>query len=158
ILNALFARGQLGGILDAVEAKRLPASALTTTRRQSFEKSKDATIRDRAQKIFSAGLGDRPASLARATKALELPPKPAHGREVFKQFCATCHRLSQEGVTVGPDLLDIRKQPKENIVFHIVMPEAEVAPAFTPYSCEAKDGRTFAGILISETPTSITIR
>ena len=30
IINALFARGQLGGVLDAVETQRLPASALTT--------------------------------------------------------------------------------------------------------------------------------
>lgn len=158
ILNALFARGQLAGILDAVEAKRLPASALTSTRRQAFEKSKDTAIRDRAEKLFNAGIGDRAASLERAKAALALAPKSAHGREVFRQFCATCHRLSQEGVTVGPDLLDIRKQTKENIVFHIVMPEAEVAPAFTPYTCETKDGRAYAGILTSETPTSITIR
>jgi len=158
IINALFARGQLGGVLDAVETQRLPASALTTQRRQAFEKSKDAAIRERAQKIFSAGLADRAAALERAKKALDLAAKPAHGREVFRQFCATCHRLQQEGANVGPDLFDIRRQPKENIVFHLVMPEAEVAPAFAPYSCEAKDGRTFAGILISETPTSITIR
>lgn len=158
ILNALFARGQLGGVLDAVESNRLPASALTTQRRQAFEKSKDAAVKERAQKIFTAGLGDRRASLERAQKALELAANPAHGHEVFKQLCSTCHRLAQEGANVGPDLFDIRRQPKENIVFHIVMPEAEVAPAFAPYSCETKDGRTFAGILISETPTSVSIR
>ncbi len=158
ILNALFARNQLEGVLEAVESKRLPASALTTPRRQAFAKAKDAAVRERAEKVFNAGMGDRAASLERAKKAIELAAKPAHGRELFKQFCATCHRLDREGVNVGPDLFDIRRQPKDNIVFHIVMPEAEVAPAFTPYSCEAKDGRTFAGILISETPTSITIR
>jgi putative membrane-bound dehydrogenase-like protein len=158
VLNALFARGQLEGVLHAVEANCLPASALTTPRRQVFAKAKDAALRERAEKVFNAGMADRAASLERAKKAIELAAKPEHGREIFKQFCATCHRLEREGVNVGPDLFDIRRQPKDNIVFHIVMPEAEVAPAFTPYSCEAKDGRTFAGILISETPTSITIR
>lgn len=158
IINALFARGQLGGVLEAVESNRLPASALTTQRRQVFEKSKDVTIRERAQKVFSAGLADRAGALERAKKALELVAKPAHGHEVFRQLCSTCHRLAQEGANVGPDLFDIRRQPKENIIFHIVMPEAEVAPAFTAYSCETKDGRAFAGILISETPTSVTVR
>jgi putative heme-binding domain-containing protein len=158
ILNALFARGQLGGVLDAVEANRLPASALTTPRRLTFEKSKDATLKERAQKIFSAGLADRAAALERAKQALELVAQPAHGHEVFKQLCSTCHRLAQEGANVGPDLFDMRRQPKENIVFHIVMPEAEVAPAFAPYSCETKDGRAFTGILISETATSVTVR
>ncbi|MGB8170814.1 MAG: PVC-type heme-binding CxxCH protein [Chthoniobacteraceae bacterium] len=158
ILGALFARGQLGGVLDAVESNRLPASALTTTRRQAFEKSKDATIKERAAKVFSAGLADRAAALDRAKKALELTANPTHGHEVFKQLCSTCHRLQQEGANVGPDLFDMRRQPKENIVFHLVMPEAEVAPAFAPYTCETKDGRAFTGILISETPTSIAIR
>ena len=38
------------------------------------------------------------------------------------------------------------------------MPEAEVAPAFAPYAVETKDGRTLAGLLVSETPTSLTLR
>ena len=159
ILAALLSRPtQLDGLLSAVEAKRLPASAFTTQRRQTLLKHQDAVIRERSEKLFSAGLGDRAAALERAKKALELAAKPAHGREVFRQLCATCHRLQQEGANVGPDLFDMRRQPKENIVFHIVMPEAEIAPAFAAYLCEAKDGRAFAGILSSETPTSVTIR
>jgi len=159
VLGALLARPtQLDGVLAAVEAGRLPASALTTQRRQVFLKNKDTAFRERAEKLFSAGLADRSAALARAKAALDLPPKPAHGREVFRLFCATCHRLDREGTAVGPDLIDIRRQPKDNIVFHIVMPEAEVAPAFAPYTCETRDGRAFAGILASETPTSVTIR
>ena len=159
ILAALLGRPtQLEGLLAAVEANRLPASAFTTQRRQVLLKHKDAPVRERAEKLFAAGLGDRTAALERAKKALELVAKPAHGREVFRQLCATCHRFQQEGANVGPDLFDMRRQPKDNIVFHIVMPEAEIAPAFAAYICEAKDGRIFAGILSSETPTSVTIR
>ena len=136
----------------------MPASALNPQRRTVFTKLADLKMRDRAAKVFAATESNRPAALAKAAAALALAPKFEHGRAVFKQLCATCHRLDQEGVTVGPDLLDIRKQPKENIVFHIVAPEAEVAPAFTPYACETKDGRAFAGLLTSETPASVTIR
>ena len=59
---------------------------------------------------------------------------------------------------MGPDLLDIRNQTKENILFHIVVPDAEIAPAFTAYLAETKDGRSLSGIMASETPTSITLR
>ena len=52
----------------------------------------------------------------------------------------------------------MRNQPKESILFHIVVPEAEVAPAFAPYLIESKDGRSLAGILASETPASLTLR
>jgi len=52
----------------------------------------------------------------------------------------------------------MRNQPKESILFHIVVPDAEVAPAFTGYLAETKDGRSFAGVLIAETSTSVLLR
>jgi putative heme-binding domain-containing protein len=52
----------------------------------------------------------------------------------------------------------MRNQPKESILFHIVVPEAEVAPAFAPYLVEMKDGRALSGVLSSETATSLTLR
>ena len=159
VLAALFARpAQITGALAAIEAGDLPTAALTPQRRQLFTKHADAGIRARAAKIFAAGESTQAAAQAKAQAALALPPHATHGRAVFKQLCATCHRLEQEGVTVGPDLLDIRKQPKENIAFHIISPDAEIAPAFTAYIAELKDGRAFAGILTSETPTSIALR
>ena len=59
---------------------------------------------------------------------------------------------------MGPDLLDIRNQPKENILFHIVVPDAEIAPAFTAYVVETRDGRSLGGIVASETPSAVTLR
>jgi putative heme-binding domain-containing protein len=100
----------------------------------------------------------RPEALAEASKALALTPVPTNGRVVFNAVCATCHRLDREGHAVGPDLFDIRRQTKENILFHIVNPDAEIAPAFTAYLAEAKDGRVLSGILVGDTPTSITLR
>ncbi|MFM9167253.1 MAG: c-type cytochrome, partial [Verrucomicrobiota bacterium] len=93
-----------------------------------------------------------------AKRALELKPDPAAGRASFQALCSSCHRLEREGHAVGPDLFDIRRQTKENILFHIVNPDAEIAPAFTAYLAEAKDGRVLSGVLVGDTPTSITLR
>jgi putative heme-binding domain-containing protein len=159
VLAAVLARPkQIDGVLAAIESGGLPAAALSPQRRQLFTKHADPGVAERATKAFAATETNRAASDAKAQAALALVPKAEHGRTVFKLICATCHRLDREGVTVGPDLLDIRKQPKENIVFHIVSPDAEIAPAFTTYACEIKDGRALVGILASETPTSVTIR
>jgi len=159
VLNVLLSRRtQLEPILVALESGELPTAALNSSRRQIFTQHSEAAIRDRAAKLFAqAELGPE-AALARAKAALDLAPKADHGREVFRQLCATCHRLDREGVAVGPDLLDIRNQPKEIILFHIVAPDAEISPAFTAYACETKGGRGFAGILASETSSSITLR
>ena len=148
-----------GAVLDAIEGGSFPLAALTAQQKQRLRESKDPTIRERATKLFAQpAAGNRMKAYEEARKALALDGHAGHGREVFKQLCAACHRLDREGVAVGPDLLDIRNQPKENIVFHIVSPDAEIAPAFTAYACETKDGRAFAGILTSETPASVTLR
>ncbi len=159
VLAALLARpAQLGGTLTAVEAGALPPSTFSPQRRLLFTKHTDPAIRERAAKVFAAGESSQAAAQAKAQAALALAPNVPHGKQVFKTLCATCHRLEQEGVTVGPDLLDIRKQEKANIAFHIIAPDAEIAPAFTAYTCEIKDGRALAGILTSETATSVTLR
>ncbi len=160
VLGALLAREpSQPAVLAAVESGALPVSALNPQRRALLLKHNDAELRARGEKLFGRAVaGDRMKAFDDAKAALALAADAAHGREVFKTHCATCHRLDREGSAVGPDLLDMRNQPKESILFHIVVPEAEVAPAFAPYVVETKDGRTLAGVLVSETPTSLTLR
>lgn len=144
------------GVLAAVESKRLPASAFTGVRRRQVFAAKDPAVKALAERLLTVSA--RPEALAEASQALALKPLPANGRAVFNAVCASCHRLDREGHAVGPDLFDIRRQTKENILFHIVNPDAEIAPAFTAYLAEAKDGRVLSGILVGDTPTSITLR
>ena len=144
------------GVLVSVEAKRLPASAFTGVRRRQVLAAKDPAVKALAERLLTVSA--RPEALAEATKALALSPVPANGRTVFNAVCASCHRLEREGRSVGPDLFDIRRQTKENILFHIVNPDAEIAPAFTAYLAEAKDGRVLSGVLVGDTPTSVTLR
>lgn len=159
ILSALLASGNHSdGILSAIETGSIQASAFPTLRRTALLKHKDADIRARAVKLFETTPADKQQALAQAKTALALTPNGTHGRDVFRTLCSTCHRLNQEGHGVGPDLFDIRNQTKENILFHIVAPDAEVAPAFSPYLAETRDGRTLLGILASETPVSVTLR
>jgi putative heme-binding domain-containing protein len=159
ILGALLANPvHFGGVLDAIEAGALPQNAIPTIRRPVFLKAKDTAIRTRAEKIFESAAGGQQAAFEKAKGALTLTGDAVHGREIFHNFCSSCHRLEQDGHAVGPDLFDIRNQPKENILFHIVAPDAEIAPTFTAYSVEMKDGRTFAGLLASETASSVRLR
>ena len=160
VLGALLGREiHLPGVLAAIENGALPASALNSQQRAIFLKHKDPVIRERAEKLFgTTSAGDRQKAFEDAKAALALAANGGHGREVFKTHCAICHRLEREGVAVGPDLLDTRNQPKESILFHLIVPDAEIAPAFAAYFGETKDGRAFSGVLASETPTSVQLR
>lgn len=160
VLSALLARPMCWpSLLAALESGGLPSSALTSSQREQLKKAKDENVRQRATKLFSSiAAGDRQKAFEEAKACLTLKPVPANGREVFRRLCANCHRFEQEGFAVGPDLFGIRNQPKETILLHIVIPDAEVAPNFTSYTCETKDGRAISGILINDSPNGITIR
>ena len=145
-------------LLDAIEAGNVPGNSLTSAQRDQLRKSKNPELKSRAEKLFAAPGGNRESAFTEAKAALKLTPVPANGRAVFEKFCAACHRLNQQGVAVGPDLFDIRQQPKESILYHIVIPEAEIAPNFVNYECELKDGRTLSGLLASENAGNITLR
>jgi putative heme-binding domain-containing protein len=147
-----------GALLDALEAGQVPVGALTPAQRQQLRAARAPELRARAEKLLAAPAGDREQAFARARPALALKPVPAAGRAVFEKACASCHRFNQHGVAVGPDLFDIRHQPKESILYHIILPEAEIAPNFVNYECELKDGRTMSGLLAAESATTLTLR
>jgi len=159
VVDRLAGNPELAGILlEALENDQVAAGSLTSGQRDQLRKSKNAEVRSRAEGLFSAPAGDRQQALAQTKAALALKPAPANGRGVFEKNCAICHRFNHQGIAVGPDLFDIRHQPKEAILFHIVIPEAEIAPNFVNYECELRDGRTLSGLLAAETSTALTFR
>jgi putative heme-binding domain-containing protein len=159
-LSALLARPvHVPRVLDGVEAGVLPRNAISAVHRTALSKNRNPAIRERAAKLFGTPAdGDRMKAYEAAKTTLALAPNAAHGKEVFKTLCSSCHRLNQEGQNVGPDLLDVRKQTKEAILLHIVVPDFEILPAFAASTVELKDGRVLVGIVTSDTPESITLR
>jgi putative heme-binding domain-containing protein len=159
LIDRLAGAPELAGILlSALESGQVPLGSLMPAQREQLRKSKNAELRTRAERLFSASGGDRQEAFVRTKAALALKPSPANGRMVFEKNCAICHRFNQQGIAVGPDLFDIRHQPKETILLHIVIPEAEISPNFVNYECELKDGRTLSGLLAAETSTTLTFR
>lgn len=160
VLNAMVSRPPLAEVLlDHIEAQKIMASSIDSRRRQLLLASRDTRLKERAAKLFSqVASGDRMKAFESSKEVLALAAHPGDGRDVFRRACATCHRMDREGHPVGPDLFDIRRQTKENILLHIVVPEFEIAPGFTSYLVEAQDGRTLLGVMSSETPESVTLR
>ena len=94
----------------------------------------------------------------KARAVLSLTGNPVNGRKPFTTHCASCHRLDREGHNVGPDLFGIRNQPKESILLHIVHPNYEFVSGFNACTVECKDGRELTGLIIGESPASVTLR
>jgi putative membrane-bound dehydrogenase-like protein len=160
VLSALLAEPQhLPSVLTALETGAVPAAAIDPIRRKRLTENADPSIRERAAKAFASfQTGDREKVYEDYKMVLALSPDSENGRAVFKKTCAVCHRLDREGTPVGPDLFGIRNQPKEAILMHILIPEAEITPGFAAYILETKSGRVVTGIIASETATGVTLR
>ena len=146
-------------LLTALERETIPVSAIDLPRRNQLINNRDTSVREKARKLFDAWVAtDRYRVFEDFKPVLQLSATPQNGHEVFKRLCVQCHTHSGEGSRVGPDLTGVQNQPAEALLFHILVPEAEIYPGYQSYALETKDGRSLTGLLVAETEASVTLR
>jgi putative heme-binding domain-containing protein len=143
--------------LDAVEARRVARSDVDPARIALLKKSQTRSIGIRASKLFVAP-ADRQKVFEEYRKALDLKGDATKGKLVFKNQCASCHKLEGVGEEVGADLKAIKDRGLEGVLLAIVDPNREVKPQYLTYSAELKNMRVITGMLTAETATGLTIR
>jgi putative membrane-bound dehydrogenase-like protein len=160
VLSSMMAQTNLiDALLAGVESGNVPAWSINPDRRNQLMRNKDESIRNRATKLFKdLQSGDRMKVYEEYKSVLSLTPNPANGHSVFSRTCTSCHMISGEGKSVGPDLTGIRNQPADVLLLHIIVPEYEIMPIYTVYNVETKDGQSQSGLLAGETAENITLR
>ncbi|MDA1273442.1 MAG: c-type cytochrome [Verrucomicrobia bacterium] len=148
-------------LLASLENDRIPMGQLNLhlERRRTLLRSGNPEIRRRAAALFTdAGVVTRAAAIESMKPALQLSGNPESGLLVFNNVCATCHKISGAGNSVGPDLTDIYRKSAETLLQDILDPNAAVNTEFLSYGAETADGELITGLLISETDELITLR
>jgi putative membrane-bound dehydrogenase-like protein len=147
-------------LLDAVEAKKVPAAHIEAARADALRKHPDDAIRTRAVKLFAGQVAaDRKKVIDDYKPVFDLKGDAARGRELFRKNCTACHRLENTGYEVGANLMSaLRNKSKEALLIDILDPSREVDPRYLNYQATTTSGRSVSGILAVETPTSITLR
>jgi putative membrane-bound dehydrogenase-like protein len=146
-------------LITAIEDERIPAWVVPEPRRRGLMVHRDKDLKARAVKLFSAmGGSDRQAAYEKLKPLTAKTGNASDGKVVFERTCAACHKYNGTGHQVGPDLSGVRNQPKDAILLHIIVPNAEIYPGFTAYEVETKDDRSLTGILTSENESSVTLR
>ena len=75
-----------------------------------------------------------------------------------KAGCYGCHKLGYGGGRLGPDLSAIGKtRNHRDLIEAVVYPSASIVRGYEPVVVELIDGRTVAGIVISENRSEVTI-
>ena len=160
ILDAALTRAPLtAALLDAIEAGQVRPTELDQVRSGRLLRHGDPKIRQRAAKLLAAAVPqDRQKVLEDYQKALELAADPVRGQQVFRQRCATCHRIGDIGVNVAPDISDSRTKTPIQILTDILQPNRAIDSNYISYTIVTTDGRALTGIIASETGGSVTIR
>jgi putative membrane-bound dehydrogenase-like protein len=161
VLEALYSRpDRLAQLLTALEQKKVLAAQLEPARLDQLRKHPDPELRRRAAAVLAGQvLPERKKVVEDYQAALDLPADAVRGKAVFKKTCSTCHRLENEGIEVGPDLLSaLRNKSREQLLVDILDPSQEVDARYINYLITDKAGRSFTGMIVAETAASITLR
>eukprot|EP00913_Durusdinium_trenchii_P008816 g8282.t1 len=160
IVAVLLSRDQWAAeLLNRIENRKLAATGLDATHRQSLLTHRRQSIRDRARRILGTQAADtnRKAVLQKYSSALTLAGNAARGKAIFKKTCSACHKLENLGRSVGPDLSALKNNSPEALLVAILDPSRNVESRYVGYLAATTSGRTYTGLLASEAGGSITL-
>ena len=148
-----------GGLLSAMEAGIVQRRDLSLMQTVALRQHSDPTLQQRAIKLIGAASdAKRDEVVRRFLPALDLRGDTQRGKAVFQQRCQSCHRLGSDGFAVGPDLAGARSGGKEKLLVNILDPNREVPPNYFGYVVDTKEGDSYAGLIVNETASSVTVR
>ena len=101
-------------------------------------------------------------AVARLVSEAQSSGNPRHGAELFastRYACLSCHKVGDQGGTVGPELSFIGAcAPPEHLAASILWPKQEVRPGFEAMAVETKDGRVLQGYKEVENARELALR
>lgn len=144
-------------LLDHLEQSGNSSASLPAWVWQSLRAFPSDSVKKRALKL--SPISETPWETV-ATKYREIWDKPGDaklGELQFNKLCASCHRVMNLGVAIGPSLDSYRVRPNEAIALAIAEPSREMDPKYEQQQIRTKDGEILAGILASSGQAQVTL-
>ena len=161
VLRTIFSRrNRLPALIEAIEKGVVHPGDISGVQREQLKAIPDTSLAERAGKLFkeSSTEAELTARIARYRGALDNKADPAKGKVVYQKNCIVCHKLGDEGNEVGPSLGSITGKPDESVLMDILDPNGKIEPEYKLYLISAKGGKAHAGVLASESPTSVILK
>jgi len=161
ILRTIFARrNRLPALIEAIENGIVHRHDISGVQREQLKTIPDANLATRASRLFkeSSAEAELTARIARYRGTLNNKADPAKGKVVYQKNCIVCHKLGEQGNEVGPSLGSITGKPDESVLMDILDPNGKIDPEYKLYLISAAGGKAYAGVLASESPTSVTLK
>jgi putative membrane-bound dehydrogenase-like protein len=154
-----------GPLLDALDAGRMPADALSAVHVRQLRGLKDAAIAARVDARWGE-VRESPAAAKETMARLKRTWAATHpwavdgdrGRAVFARVCGNCHMHGDAGGRLGPNLTGSWSSGSNYFIENLVDPNAVVGPDYQLTVVTTDDGRVLNGIVAEETATSLVLR
>jgi len=149
-----FLRGVEGGHFSPADMPTEELARLALHERDDL----DELIQKHWGRIGAATAEERLADVRRLNNDLRAASgDPATGRLLFRENCGKCHTLFGEGTQLGPDLTTANRQDRQYLLTSIVDPSTVVRKEHMSFVVATTDGRILTGMLVEETPSSVTL-
>ncbi len=81
----------------------------------------------------------------------------ARGKPIFKEHCAVCHKLFDEGENIGPELTGADRGNLDFLLTSLVDPSAQVRKEYQAQTIALRDGRILSGLVVDENDRVLTL-
>ncbi|MDH4093075.1 MAG: c-type cytochrome, partial [Cyclobacteriaceae bacterium] len=83
---------------------------------------------------------------------------PLAGRLIFNSMCGRCHRLFEDGASLGPDLTGYDRKNISDFLTHVIDPGAYIREGYGTYRITTTDGRSLLGSIKGRSGSTIIIQ
>jgi len=151
------AKDELGGqmLINLMASNQLPEDLIPVVEEFIF-KNPDLSVRIQASTYFKRK-GN--AELLDINKIVALKGDAQNGKIQFEKNCSTCHKVSDGGSDIGPDLSLIRKKfDKITLLDAIINPSAGIVFGYEPWLINMKNGDSHFGFLVADGADAIVLK
>jgi putative membrane-bound dehydrogenase-like protein len=150
-------------LLDAMSTKTIEPRDLRPLQANQIVTLADAKLLGRLEEVWGRVPG--PGSPEKLRRVAEVrgflaegdKGKAERGAPLFKEHCAVCHKLFNEGETIGPDLTGAERGNQEFLLTSLVDPSSMIRKEYQAQSVALTDGRVLNGLVLEETGKTITL-
>jgi putative membrane-bound dehydrogenase-like protein len=150
-------------LVDAVGRREINPRELTPATVQTIARVADPPLLHRLEsfwgKLPAPGSPEKQRRIAEIRGLLPEGDKgnAARGKPIFKEHCAVCHKLFNEGESIGPELTGADRGNLDFLMTSLVDPSALIRKEYQSQTIALRDGRVLSGLVVDENDRVLTL-